>query len=55
MLRQAPCPEKAALLDQAASDGDLRTLVVLQTVTAACLGKSAALDDAIHALKVRLR
>jgi serine/threonine-protein kinase len=54
-LRQAPCPDKAALLDQAAREGDLRTLVVMQTVAAACLGKSVALDDAEHALRVRLR
>jgi eukaryotic-like serine/threonine-protein kinase len=54
-LRQAPCPAKAALLDRAAAEGDARTLVVMDTTAAACLGRSKALGDARAALKARLR
>ncbi len=54
-LREAPCPEKAALLDRAVADGDARTLVVMQTVGAACLGRNPALGEAVKGLKARLR
>jgi serine/threonine-protein kinase len=54
-LRDAPCSDKPALLDRAVAEGDLRTLVVMQTVAAACLGKSKALENAERALKQRLR
>ena len=54
-LRQAPCPDKAALLDRAAAEGDARTLIVMETTAAACLGRSKALGDARDALKARLR
>ena len=54
-LRTAPCPEKAALLERAAAEGDARTLVVMQTVGAACLGRNPALGEAVKALKARLR
>jgi serine/threonine-protein kinase len=54
-LRDAPCSDKAGLLDRAVSEGDARTLVVLQTIAAACLGKNPALGEATKALKVRLR
>jgi serine/threonine-protein kinase len=55
-LREAPCAEKAALLDKAATEGDLRTLVVMETTTRACLGPASdALKAAILKLKLRLR
>ncbi len=53
-LREAPCPEKAGLLDRAVAEGDLRTLVVMETVAAACLGKSNALREAEKALRLKL-
>src|SRR6185437_12413073 len=54
-LRDAPCPEKAGLLSRAAAEGDERTLVVMETLAATCLGRSPALADAEQALKARLR
>ncbi len=54
-LRDAPCPEKAGLLDRAAAEGDERTLVVMETLAATCLGRSSALADAEKALRARLR
>jgi serine/threonine-protein kinase len=55
-LREAPCPEKAALLDRAKADGDVRTLAVLQTTVTACLGmRHDALKATIRALRLRLR
>jgi serine/threonine protein kinase len=54
-LRETPCAGKPALLDRAAAEGDARTLVVMETIAAACLGRSKALDDARTALKLRLR
>ena len=55
-LRQAPCPDKAALLDRAVAEGDLRTLTVMETAGVACLGaKSEPLKAAIKALRQRLR
>jgi serine/threonine-protein kinase len=54
-LRAATCGEKAALLDRAAAEGDARTLVVMETTAAACLGRSKALLDARDALKARLK
>ena len=54
-LRDAPCPDQTALLDRAAADGDVRTLVVLQTISTSCLGKSGALENALKALRLRLR
>jgi eukaryotic-like serine/threonine-protein kinase len=53
-LRDAPCADKPALLDRAAAEGDTRTLLVMQTVAAACLGKNHALADAPKALRLRL-
>jgi serine/threonine-protein kinase len=54
-LREAPCPEKAALLERAVAEGDARTLMALETVGAACLGNSKALQDSIKALRIKLR
>jgi serine/threonine-protein kinase len=54
-LRNAPCPEKAGLLDRAVAEGDARTLVVMETVGAACLGRNPALAASMTALKARLR
>jgi serine/threonine-protein kinase len=54
-LREAPCADKPGLLTRAAAEGDGRTLLVMETVGAACLGKSQALADAERALTQRLR
>jgi serine/threonine-protein kinase len=54
-LREAPCADKPALLARAAAEGDGRTLLVMQTLGVACLGKSQALGDAQRALAQRLR
>jgi serine/threonine-protein kinase len=54
-LRVAPCAEMPALLPRAAAEGDGRTLIVMQTIGAVCLGKSPALDEAQRALIKRLR
>jgi serine/threonine-protein kinase len=55
-LREAPCGEKAALLDRAVADGDLRTLMIMQTTATACLGpQNDALKAAIKALKQKVR
>jgi serine/threonine-protein kinase len=54
-LRTAACSEMPGLLDRAAAEGDARTLVVMQTVAPACLGRSEALRDAQRALMRRLR
>jgi serine/threonine-protein kinase len=55
-LREAPCPEKAALLDRAVAEGDLRTLTVMETTGVSCLGPgSEPLKAAIKALRLRLR
>jgi serine/threonine-protein kinase len=56
MLRDAPCPEKAALLEKAAAEGDWRTLAVMQTTVTACLGpQNEALKAAIKALRPKAR
>jgi hypothetical protein len=56
MLRDAPCAEKAALLEKAAADGDLRTLTVMQTTVTACLGpQNDALKAAIKTLRPKAR
>jgi hypothetical protein len=54
-LRDAACPDKTALLDRAVTEGDGRTLLVMQTVGAACLGRNQALYDAQRALRIRLQ
>jgi len=54
-LRDAPCADQTALLERAAAEGDARTLVVMETVSSSCLGKSNALEVAVKALKARLR
>jgi serine/threonine-protein kinase len=54
-LRDAACPDKTALLDRAVAEGDGRTLLVMQTVGAACLGRNQALYDAQRALRNRLQ
>jgi eukaryotic-like serine/threonine-protein kinase len=54
-LRYAPCDAKLKLLDRAVSDGDRRTLVVLETFGRGCFTKSASIDRAIGQLKERLR
>jgi serine/threonine-protein kinase len=54
-LRDAPCEDKSALLDRAVAEGDARTLLVMQTVGAACLGRNQALYDAQRALRIRLQ
>lgn len=54
-LRDAPCAEQTALLERAAAEGDARTVVVMETIVAPCLGKSGALENALKALKLRLR
>ncbi len=54
-LREAPCADKLALLDRAVSDGDGRTLVVLQTQGLGCFKKhNRAVLESIHALRSRL-
>ncbi|APR86317.1 serine/threonine protein kinase [Minicystis rosea] len=51
LLRDAPCAEKAALLDKAASEGDARTLMVMQTTALSCLGaQNEALRNATKTL-----
>jgi serine/threonine-protein kinase len=54
-LRFAPCDAKLKLLDRAVSEGDRRTLVVLETFGRGCFKKSASIDRAINQLKERLR
>ena len=53
-LRAAPCSDKIALLDRAASAGDARTLVVMETTCKACFSRNQALEDAIKSLRQRL-
>lgn len=55
-LREAPCPEKAALYDKAIADGDVRTLMVMETNAKACVGASnKPLEAAIKALRQKAR
>jgi serine/threonine-protein kinase len=55
-LRDAPCGEKAALLDKAAAEGDGRTLLVMETIATSCLGpQNEALRAAIKAMKQKGR
>jgi serine/threonine-protein kinase len=54
-LRSATCSGKAALLSRAVDEGDGRALLLLETQGRACLGKDAALDAAIKALRARVR
>ncbi len=53
-LRDAPCAEKAALLDKATSEGDVGTLMVMQTTALSCLGaQNEALRNATKTLKLK--
>ena len=54
-LRSATCTGKAALLQRAVAEGDARVLLLLETQGRACLGKDAALDAAIKALRAKVR
>ncbi len=54
-LREASCVDKLGLLDRAASEGDGRALVVLQTQGSACFKKhNHAVQEAMTALRARL-
>ncbi|WP_437547395.1 protein kinase [Sorangium sp. So ce367] len=53
-LRDATCGEKLPFLERAVSEGDERTLVVLETTVRPCYKKSRAIDDAIKNLRSRL-
>ncbi|WP_437713530.1 protein kinase [Sorangium sp. So ce448] len=53
-LRDATCGEKLPFLERAVSDGDQRTLVVLETTVRPCYKKSRAIDEAIKNLRSRL-
>ena len=55
-LHEAPCEQKAALFDKAIADGDVRTLMEMQTRTKACFGASnRPLQAAIAALRQKAR
>ncbi|WP_437742815.1 protein kinase [Sorangium sp. So ce1504] len=53
-LRDATCGEKLPFLERAVSEGDERTLVVLETTVRPCYKKSRAIDEAIKNLRSRL-
>ncbi|WP_437927007.1 protein kinase [Sorangium sp. So ce291] len=53
-LRDATCGEKLQFLDRAVSEGDQRTLVVLETAVRPCYTKSRTIDEAIKKLRARL-
>ncbi|WP_438025838.1 protein kinase domain-containing protein [Sorangium sp. So ce233] len=53
-LRDATCGEKLPFLDRAVSEGDQRTLVVLETAVRPCYTKNRAIDEAIKKLRARL-
>lgn len=55
-LREATCADKPALLDRAVAEGDLRTLMVMESNVMACVGpRHKPLEAAIKALRQRLR
>ncbi|WP_441290150.1 protein kinase domain-containing protein [Sorangium sp. KYC3313] len=53
-LRDATCGEKLPFLERAVSEGDERTLVVLETTVRPCYKKNRAIDEAIKKLRSRL-
>jgi serine/threonine-protein kinase len=53
-LREAPCEQKAALLDRAVKEGDARALGVMRTLASSCLRHNKALGRAMLDLAVRL-
>ncbi|WP_437688956.1 protein kinase domain-containing protein [Sorangium sp. So ce176] len=53
-LRDATCGEKLPFLERAVSEGDQRTLVVLETAVRPCYTKNRAIDEAIKKLRARL-
>ncbi|WP_437334672.1 protein kinase domain-containing protein [Sorangium sp. So ce394] len=53
-LRDATCGEKMPFLDRAVSEGDQRTLVVLETAVRPCYTKNRTIDEAIKKLRARL-
>jgi hypothetical protein len=54
-LREAPCDKKGDLLERAGKEGDVRTLVVLKTMTSSCFKKSKPLALAIADVTERVR
>lgn len=54
-LRDATCGEKLPFLDRAVTEGDKRTLVVLETAVRPCYTKNRAIDEAIKKLRARLQ
>ena len=55
-LREATCADKPALLDRAVAEGDLRTLMVMESNVLACVGpRHKPLEAAIKALRQRVR
>ncbi|WP_437796987.1 protein kinase domain-containing protein [Sorangium sp. So ce693] len=53
-LRDATCGEKLPFLERAVSEGDERTLVVLETTVRPCYKTNRAIDEAIKKLRSRL-
>ncbi|WP_437483874.1 protein kinase [Sorangium sp. So ce1014] len=53
-LRDATCGEKIPFLDRAVSEGDQRTLVVLETAVRPCYKTNRTIDEAIKKLRSRL-
>ncbi|WP_437646696.1 protein kinase domain-containing protein [Sorangium sp. So ce362] len=53
-LRDATCGEKMPFLDRAVSEGDQRTLVVLETAVRPCYKTNRTIDEAIKKLRSRL-
>ncbi|WP_437896520.1 protein kinase domain-containing protein [Sorangium sp. So ce124] len=53
-LRDATCGEKLPFLERAVSEGDDRTLVVLETTVRPCYKTNRAIDEAIKKLRSRL-
>ncbi|WP_437589380.1 protein kinase domain-containing protein [Sorangium sp. So ce1000] len=53
-LRDATCGEKLPFLERAVSEGDERTLVVLETTVRPCYKTNRTIDEAIKKLRSRL-
>ncbi|WP_437278255.1 protein kinase [Sorangium sp. So ce375] len=53
-MRDATCGEKLPFLERAVSEGDARTLVVLETAVRPCYKTNRAIDEAIKKLRSRL-
>ncbi len=53
-LRDAPCDEKLALVDDAVKEGDERALFGLDVVAHGCVKDPKRIDPAIRALRERL-